>query len=651
MAFIQLGFPAIHHVPGNYPTIQAALSAAAPYDTILIADGEYFENIHIHKPLVIASNFIFSQDTLHIGQTVINGNANGSVIRIEDVMDGNVELFGFTVTGGNGTPADPHGYGQDFLFGGGLFIENCNFIHLNHLNITENIITTDHNSAGGIYAYNTDILINFCDINNNIVNGGSFLGEGAGIFIYESSATIDQCTITGNAGGQVYGEGGGIYARFSDLSVSNTLINNNSCVHSGGIYAMHMTGFELDHVQVINNEAEFSAALYIYNSETLESTITNCEFSNNFSNNSGGAVAIYNLDAVFDNVSINDNEGGLSNGGINFSVSTIEMKHSEIRRNTSSSGIGGESSGLLLYLCEIHLHDVVIDSNECLNSTHFNEGGGITLSQSNLVMDSVRITNNIADQGGAIRSSQATIEMRNCLIANNTAYYEGGITYSYDTDFLILNSTLVDNHAGVAAIYSRGNRFLLLNSILWNPNEAEVYFHTEYNDESYVDIAYSDIRGADEYIVTNNYGEVTWHDGNIFDNPQFTDPENLNYTLQELSPLIDAGTAYFELDGNIIIDYVPSEYNGVAPDMGAFEYEVPAISPTNNIIRDINIFPNPFNEYIIIHYPFESNQQISIKLFDFSGKNVFNQSFSSSLIHFSPGDLNTGLYLLQINDG
>ena len=55
--------------------------------------------------------------------------------------------------------------------------------------------------------------------------------------------------------------------------------------------------------------------------------------------------------------------------------------------------------------------------------------------------------------------------------------------------------------------------------------------------------------------------------------PQFTYPENGNYTLQEEFPCIDAGTAHFDYEGEVIVDIPESEYNGIAPDMGAYEFE------------------------------------------------------------------------------
>ena len=63
-------------------------------------------------------------------------------------------------------------------------------------------------------------------------------------------------------------------------------------------------------------------------------------------------------------------------------------------------------------------------------------------------------------------------------------------------------------------------------------------------------------------IITYSNIEGGWEgEGNMDLNPLFTDPDNSDYTLQEDSSCIDAGT--------IIEDM---EYCGEAPDMGAYEY-------------------------------------------------------------------------------
>ncbi len=84
--------PHIIHVPGDYPTIQQAIDAAQNGDTVLVADGLYYENINFlgKKPLMVASDFLMNGDTNHIVNTIINGSQPvnpdiGSVVTFESV--------------------------------------------------------------------------------------------------------------------------------------------------------------------------------------------------------------------------------------------------------------------------------------------------------------------------------------------------------------------------------------------------------------------------------------------------------------------------------------------------------------------------------------------------------------------------------------
>jgi len=41
--------PGTIYVPGDYPTIQSAIDAASPGDTILVAAGTYTENVEVDR--------------------------------------------------------------------------------------------------------------------------------------------------------------------------------------------------------------------------------------------------------------------------------------------------------------------------------------------------------------------------------------------------------------------------------------------------------------------------------------------------------------------------------------------------------------------------------------------------------------------------
>src|SRR5689334_7883385 len=85
------------HVPTDQPTIQAAINAAQPGDTVLVAPGTYFENINFEgKAITVTSSNGPSVTTIDGGGldsvvTLTSGEGNGSVLK------------GFTITHGNST--------------------------------------------------------------------------------------------------------------------------------------------------------------------------------------------------------------------------------------------------------------------------------------------------------------------------------------------------------------------------------------------------------------------------------------------------------------------------------------------------------------------------------------------------------------------
>ena len=108
----------------HFATVQSGIEAAVDGDTVLVEPGIYYENLVIQKSITLASRAIFDDLSNWVGYTdeyyVINDNITGtvldgsldtngdgleSVILIDSPSDECIEplIFGFTITGGNGT--------------------------------------------------------------------------------------------------------------------------------------------------------------------------------------------------------------------------------------------------------------------------------------------------------------------------------------------------------------------------------------------------------------------------------------------------------------------------------------------------------------------------------------------------------------------
>ena len=175
---------------------------------------------------------------------------------------------------------------------------------------------------------------------------------------------------------------------------------------------------------------------------------------------------------------------------------------------------------------------------------------------------------------------------RSTVVDNSSSYYNGGVSVSGATA-TVTNCTISGNTspygAGIEAW--NGGSADITNAIIWDNSPQAV---SQAGGNLY--IWYSDIEDGFD-------GE-----GNIDADPLFTDVDNGDYSLSADSPCIDAGTADTDGDGNDDI----TDYNGAAPDMGAFETTMAA--PTGFTLYSLETYVtllwdavsiDDFNYYIV----------------------------------------------------
>jgi hypothetical protein len=91
----------IVYVPGDTPTIQAAIDRAGNGDLVLVAPGVYQENIQLSgKTITLASRFHTTQNPSFIDQTIIDGDGN-TVIRVNPSAGPETKIIGFTIQNGD----------------------------------------------------------------------------------------------------------------------------------------------------------------------------------------------------------------------------------------------------------------------------------------------------------------------------------------------------------------------------------------------------------------------------------------------------------------------------------------------------------------------------------------------------------------------
>ena len=246
------------HVPADYNLIQDAIEASVDSDTIIVAPGEYFENINFRgKAIFLTSMFHYSEDREDINNTIINGSTplypdTGSVVLF---FNGETEasvLKGFKITGGTGTRTYNPNENLYFRTGGGIAISAASpTIVYNIITNNESVNTEEVSGAGGggirvgngnpvirnnIISYNTGryaggMMIAFCSgmvLNNNVIAHNTAIGDfngGGGLYIDWQPISIINNTIVYNHSGD---DGGGIIVTGTLATVKNCIFYGNT---------------------------------------------------------------------------------------------------------------------------------------------------------------------------------------------------------------------------------------------------------------------------------------------------------------------------------------------------------------------------------------------------------------------------------------
>ncbi|MCK5851117.1 MAG: hypothetical protein KAH23_09400 [Kiritimatiellae bacterium] len=209
---------AVINVPADYPTIQAAITAAASNDTVQVEAGTYYENVFLKPGIALLGA---GPDT-----TTIHGNYSWRVITVAGCNK--VEVEGFTITGG--VSGD---------LGGGIYCGNSTMT-IRDCVITNNIA----NYGGGIHCQSSVLYIIDTVISGNRANyigGGIYLVDTQEQdvpvdplvqIIFSPQPIIANCIITANTAKS--GNGGGVACHNSTPTIVKTEISRNLAATSGG---------------------------------------------------------------------------------------------------------------------------------------------------------------------------------------------------------------------------------------------------------------------------------------------------------------------------------------------------------------------------------------------------------------------------------
>ncbi len=373
------------NVPIDQPTIQAGIVAATTGDTVLVADGTYYENIDfLGKAITVTS----ANGPL---STTIDGSTVDWVATFENFEGLDSLLEGFTIT--NGT--------------GGIYSYGVDAANKTSPTLRGNTITGNSAiySGGGISCYYSDALIE-----QNIITGNTAAdGSGGGISIQHSESLITQNEISGNSATST---GGGIYGTSSDLTITRNTISGNGALSGGGISFMGST----QNLVMTDNVISGNIATYDGGGIRLRDTQTTVYIHNNV---------------------ITDNEAGDNGGGIyHDSYGPLSLSGNRVSGNSANRG-GGVSC--------FNIITANISNNLITDNTAQQRGGGLNFAATTAdLLNNTIIGNQVTNgEGGGIRAQTSQLTLVNNILFFNSALdaaskeywgehqYEGYVDFSY----------------------------------------------------------------------------------------------------------------------------------------------------------------------------------------------------------------------------
>ncbi|OUW20251.1 MAG: hypothetical protein CBD21_04475 [bacterium TMED161] len=612
-AIINVGSEEIY----DFNTIQDGVDNAQIGDTVLVHPGTYYENVIVDKTITLASLAIFDDlnnwydynDSSNQFE-VINHNINSTIIDgsyaqfnmgafgsadIADYIGSSIFvgsfneecisplIIGFTIQNGKGTMTEgPQWYGYYKKKGGGIYsyLSNASINYNNFIN--NGSLGIDIEYGGAIY-FQTDPLENYIGGNN---------------FSQLADCQVSEINIQNNFYNNNFSKFANTFSSGNfngDIHIENSLFDVFNCSDSTftKLWFDNIPEAEIFNSGIQANQCSFNDDLWVAPNGvdspahgSLESPLKTIRYAlENLSTSLGNNITIHLDEGVYSPYQTGEMYS------LNL-LSNITLKGSGMNQTILDGGMLdfdpyeysstiAPNSLILINNCEnIVFSDLSIVGGVYQAHNDPGSGAGINIYNSDLALINTNIS---AHYGCAISSVSSDLDIMNTIISrNNYGYFTSTGIELNNSNANLYNVTMTDNYGGgmyPEAINMDDSSYLnMINSIVWNnlydTENLQIGSGFDY-DFNGINILYSNIKGG-------------WvGQGNISEDPLFVNPSQGidegngfgwgwspfgDYRLQSISPCIDTGIAFLELDNEIIINIDQSEFEGEAPDMGAIEY-------------------------------------------------------------------------------
>jgi subtilisin family serine protease len=317
-------------VPTDYSTFEKALAARGKGDSVALRGGDvYTSPMYLWKKNVM---ILGGWDASFTSRDPVNNPTvvqvvSGPALEIVAGMDSSLVVDGLSFSGGVARAISVPVVGN---FGGGALcidaspvLRNCRFTSNTagdfsnaggggggfFANSTAHLIdcTFANNAAhwgAGLYAYQSNLVIQGGSVSGNTNLDGTVLTTGGGIHAVGSTLSLIDVTIENNVGAD---EGGGIYLQNATLTGEGVALSSNAAASSGG--NMRMTAGSavvLRGSELRGGTASFGGGISAVSGASM--TLTSCIVAGNVAAYIGAGIHADGAQATFQNVTFDDNQ-------------------------------------------------------------------------------------------------------------------------------------------------------------------------------------------------------------------------------------------------------------------------------------------------------------------------------------------------------
>jgi len=335
----------------GFSTVQAAIDAAAPGDTVSVCAGTWTESLVVTQlPLTLAGEGA-AEDV------VVDAAGSGAALVVGAPDGGDLTLTSLTLTGGSDSAV------------------RCDGGTGSTLMVVEDLRIMDSVSAG----------------------------RGGGVQLWYCSVQASGLQISGN----LADEGGGAWLRGGDLQGTDITLTENAAATGGGLAAVLDGDMRVEGLILRGNQAESGGGLALEGDAAGEVLVADLLVAGNQASHSGGGLFVVessrrSVDLLLRDLELESNAAP-HGGGLYASSSygTVHMEGGSVRGNTADRGGGAyfASAGTL--------EGVVVEDNAAAEL-----GGGIYFDaglSGRIDLEGAALARNWAESGGGIYAAEVCL--------------------------------------------------------------------------------------------------------------------------------------------------------------------------------------------------------------------------------------------------